>query len=207
MVTKKQFNEQFERAKAREKELKAEGLTEQDLAQALMDQGFWGPVVSKVTGISGRKLPKSRRRIPPDEEHEAKIRETAISARKPIVEKEIEDSAWFHNLLHDVGKHVYHSVTTHVQLGEEDLRDYENARKKVIEYYNTLETLKDDALKVLDVEAENAELEYALKVALKYSDRLKRFIQVVTAGMCKECRIRALTTFVLSPDIVKEVKA
>ena len=202
MVTKAQFNEQLERAKAREKELKAEGITEQNLAQALLDQGFWGPVVSKVTGISGRRLPKSRRRIPSDEEHEAKIREVPVSAKKPILEKEIENSAWFHNLIHDVGKHVYHSVTTHVRLDVEDLNDYEKARAKMLKYYDTLEELKDDALKILDTQAENAELEYALKVALKTLDKYKRFIQVVTASMDKESRIRALTAFVLSPDVV-----
>ena len=153
--------------------------------------------------LRGSKAPKGATKTDKSDRAAAKATRKAVKdARKPIIAKEIEDGAWFHNLLHDVGKHVYHSVTTHVRLDAEDLNEYERARAKILKYYDTLEELKDDALKMLDTQAENAELEYALKRALNHIGKLSRFITVVTASMDKESRIRALTAFVLSPDVV-----
>ena len=141
-------------------------------------------------------------KVPADAEHEAETRKAARQVNKPIIAKEIEDAAWFHNLLHDVGNHVYHSVVTHVVLGEEELRDYEKARAKIVAYYDVLESLMAEADRVVEVEVENAELSYALELEQGHRAKLQRFIEVVTASMCRECRIRALTTFVLSPDTV-----
>ena len=167
------------------------------------------PLVEKLATEKGEELRKPLRgskaptKADKSDRAAAKATRKAVKdARKPIVEKEIEDSAWFHNLIHDVGKHVYHSVTTHVRLDAEDLNEYEKARAKILKYYSTLEELKGDALRMLDTQAENAELEYALKRALTHIDKLSRFIQVVTASMDKESRIRALTAFVLSPNVV-----
>jgi hypothetical protein len=172
------------------------GMKGQTLAE--IKRGMEGGAREETPPEKPKELPASRA----DLEHEIKTRETARQPSKPIVAKEIEDAAWFHNLLHDVGNHVYHSVVTHVVLGEEELRDYEKARAKIVAYYDVLESLMAEADKVVEVEVENAELSFALELEQAHRAKLQRFIDVVTAGMCRECRIRALTTFVLAPDTI-----
>jgi len=205
-ITKEKFKEQYEKALARVGQLKEIGKTDQEIIQILMDEKYYTSVVSKIFKMSGPQLARQKTM------EDAKLAEKTFTerqdAKKPIREKEIEDAAWFHNLLHDVGKYVYHKMVKYVDWTDQDMVDYEKAREKLTGFIDTIHVLIEDSGKVQRLEDEKTMLEmdlikyqHVLTVAVKRVETLKWYNNMLIGVMTPEVRLRALNQMIAASAI------
>jgi hypothetical protein len=205
-ITKAKFKEQYERAMARVGQLKELGKTDPEIIQVLSEEKFYMAVISKIFKMSGQQL--SRTKV----EEDAKLADKTITEqkdnRKPIREKEIEDAAWFHNLLHDLGKHTYHKLVQYVKWTEADMTNPEHARKTLTSYIDTLQALIEDSGKVATLEDEKTFLEmtlmkyqHVLAVAVKRVELMKWYNEILIGVMTPEVRLRALNQMIAASAI------
>jgi hypothetical protein len=159
-ITKAKFDEQYERALARVGQLKELGKTDPEIIQILKEEKFYNAVLSKIFKMSGSQLARSKT------EEDAKLAEKTFTeqkdGKKPLREKEIEDAAWFHNLLHDVGKHVFTKMVKFVEWGDQDMNDYEKARAKLCSFIDSVQALIEDSGKIKRLEEEKELLDIQL---------------------------------------------
>jgi len=164
------------------------------------------PVLSKLFKASGRNL------APPPLDADKDLAGDTIAekkdARKPIREKEIEDAAWFHNLLHDLGKHVFTKMVKFVEWGDQDMNDYEKARAKLCNFVDSVQALIEDSGKIERLEDEKAFLEmtlikyqHVLAVAVKRVELLKWYNDMLIGVMTPEVRLRALNQMIAASAI------
>ena len=106
-----------------------------------------------------------------------KLRETVKRSEKPIIAKEIEDSAWFHNLLHDLGKYAYHRLVRYVDWTPEDVKDYKKAFDKLSDMLDNLMMLIEDAKKLERLVDERDALKFALSMALDQANELLALVR------------------------------
>ncbi len=203
---KKKFKENFEKAKLRRGQLEEMGYPEEKIIQTMMREGFYAPVLSKLFGKSGRQL--AAKKMVEDTKLAKKTFTERQDSKKPIREKEIKDAAWFHNLLHDVGKYVYHKMVKYVDWTEEDMNDYEKARGKLTGFIDTIHALIEDSGKVQRLEDEKAMLEmdlikyqHVLTVAVKRVQTLKWYNDMLIGVMTPEVRLRALNQMIAASAI------
>jgi hypothetical protein len=143
-----------------------------------------------------------------DVEAQTSIREARRDARQPIVEKEIEDSAWFHNLLHDLGKFTYHRLVKGVEWGGDEISDYEKAYEKLSGRLNNLLAMEQDPELLERLTVENMKLE---AIAFTYKDLheqvsqslrvYKWFTDLLIESMDQNNRQRALNQLIASSAI------
>jgi hypothetical protein len=205
-ITKAKFKEQYEHALARVGQLKELGKTDAEIIETLSQEKFYMAVISKIFKMSGRQLAATK------VEEDAKLAEKTIAekkdARKPIREKEIEDAAWFHNLLHDLGKHVFTKMVKFVEWGDQDMNDYEKARAKLCNFVDSVQALIEDSGKIERLEDEKALLEmtlikyqHVLAVAVKRVELLKWYNDMLIGVMTPEVRLRALNQMIAASAI------
>lgn len=127
-----------------------------------------------------------------DRRFHGELREKRKDTRKPIEAKEIEDMAWFHNLIQDVGKHVYHHAVNYVKLEGEDLEDYEKARDKIVGYVDNLIKFSENALRMAEIEAGLALATWMIDKLIERLRKLETIYYTVVQVMCPSCRNKAL---------------
>lgn len=203
---KKKFKENFEKAKLRRGQLTEMGFPEEKIVQTMMSEGFSAPVMSKLFGKSGREL--AQKKMVEDTKLAKKTMTEQRDSKKPIRAKEIEDAAWFHNLLHDVGKYVYHKMVQFVDWTDQDMNDYEKARDKLTGFIDTIHALIEDSGKVQRLEDEKTLLEMdlikfqqVLAVAVKRVQTLKWYNDILIGVMTPEVRLRALNQMIAASAI------
>ena len=143
-----------------------------------------------------------------DAETQTSIREARRDARQPIVEKEIEDSAWFHNLLHDLGKFTYHRLVKGVEGGGDEIDDYEKAYEKLSGRLDSLLAMEQDPELLENLTVENMRLE---AIAFTYKDLYEQgsqslrvykwFTDLLIESMDQHTRQRALNQLIASSAI------
>jgi len=206
MDMKTKIATQYAEAEALMRQLKDTGKTDQEIRTIICNQGFLAPVLSKLFHASGRNL------SPPPLDEDKDLAEATITekkeARKPIREKEIEDAAWFHNLLHDLGKYVYHKMVQYVDWTDEDMQNYEKARGKLSGFIDSIHALIEDSGKIQRLEDEKALLEmnlfraqHVLAVAVKRVEMLKWYNDMLIGVMTPEVRLRALNQMIAASAI------
>jgi len=145
---------------------------------------------------------------PEDIESEGAIHRERKDERKPIRLKEIEDAAWFHNLLHDLGKFTYHRLVQKVEWGEEEIADCEAAFKRLSARVDALLAMEQDPELLERLELENMRLE---AIAFTFKDLWERaseslrvykwYTDLLIASMDLNSRQRALNQIVASSAI------
>ena len=200
---KEKFKKDLEKAQLRCGQLTEMGFPEEKIIQTMMSEGFPAPVMSKLFGKSGRQL--TQKKMVEDAKLAKKTFTEQRDGKKPIRAKEIEDAAWFHNLLHDVGKYVYHKMVQFVDWTDEDMVDYEKARKKLTSFINSIHALIEDSGKIQRFEDEKMLLEvnlmkyqHVLAVAVKRVQMLSGYNDILITCMTPECRLRALNQMMVA---------
>jgi len=206
MRMKGKIKAQVAEGQALMKTLEAEGKTPEQISAVIRKQGYLAPVLSKLLHTSGHDLGPSTS-VEDRELAEATIEEVK-SARKPIREKEIEDATWFHNLQHDLGKDVLFRMVKYVPWTDEDMTDYQHARKTVMDYIDTIQKLIEDAGKIQQLELENERLgidmervQCVLKLAINRFKLIKWYNDILIGVMPPEVRLRALNQMVAASAI------
>jgi hypothetical protein len=202
-ITKGKFKEQYEKSLARVAQLTKMGKTEQEFEEILANEKYYASVLSKIFHKSGKCI---TRKVKAEDVTLAKqIFAERQDSRKPVRQKEIEDAAWFHNLLHDLGKYVYHKMVQFVDWTDQDMNDYEKARTKICSFIDTIHTLIKDGEKVQRLEDEKTLLEmnlikyqYVLDIAVKRVQMLKRYNDILISYMTPERRLRALNQMLVA---------
>jgi len=145
---------------------------------------------------------------PEDVESEEATRHERKDERKPIRLKEIEDAAWFHNLLHDLGKFTYHRLVQKVEWGEDEIADCEAAFKRLSARVDSLLAMEQDPelLERLQVQSMRFEaIAYAYKDLWERASESLRlykwYTDLLIASMDLNSRQRALNQIVASSAI------
>jgi len=206
MAMKKKIEVQCAEAESLMKQLKEAGKTDEEIHTIIMNKGYLAPTLSKLFHASGRKLAPT-----PLSEDQDLAKDTIAEkkdARKPIREKEIEDAAWFHNLLHDLGKHVFTKMVKFVEWGDQDMNDYEKARAKLCNFIDSVQALIEDSGKIERLEDEKTFLEinlekfqHVLGIAVKRVEMLKWYNSMLIRSMCPSCRLEALNQMIAASAI------
>jgi hypothetical protein len=203
---KEKIKKQLADAQALIATLKAEGKTEDQIHAIILKQGYVMPVLSKLFHTSGRDLAPVK--LEEDEKLAAATIEEKKTAQKPIREKEIEDATWFHNLLHDLGKYVYHKMVQYVQWTEEDMVNYEHARKTVTNYIDTIQALIEDAGKIEQLQDDKELMEINLLRCQQFLDMavarvktLKWYNDILIEVMPPNVRLQALNHMMVAGAI------
>jgi 5S rRNA maturation endonuclease (ribonuclease M5) len=196
-ITKKMFDEQYERAVSQYTQLKDMGKTEQEIEETMAKEKYCMPVLSKLFHKSGKRITK---KLKAEDLKLAKQNFTERQdSRKPIRQKEIEDAAWFHNLTHDLGKYVYHKLVKYVSWTDEDMKDYEHACKTLTRFIDNIQTLIEDSAKLQRLEdektlseIEKCGYELVLDNALEQIKSLRQYNNILLGNMTPEGARRAL---------------
>lgn len=149
----------------------------------------------------------------------AKLIEYLYSAtkdpNKPILAKEIETSAWFHNLIHDLGTFTYHFLASRVEWTVEDIKDEKKALKKLCErlinlYKNEKEIKRVEELK-MDAEILEMYLSFCMDLleetaqrSLSLHEAHKKFVELVAKVACTDCKKNLMVNTVLSNWTLRE---
>jgi DNA-binding transcriptional MerR regulator len=206
MDAKEKYKVQLAEGQALIKTLQEAGKSPEEIHAIISKKGYTSPVLSKLFHMSGKKL------TPGTKTADQKLAEQTIEerkdARKPIREKEIEDASWFHNLLHDLGKYVYHAMVQYVKWTPEDMNNYEHARKTVTDYIDSIQKLIQDAGQIDQLEDANAVLEMNLTRCQKFLDMavarvkmLKWYNDMLISVMPPDVRLRALNQMMAASAI------
>lgn len=200
-ITKEKFKQQYERALARVGQLKELGKTDEEIIKILSGEKYYASVISKIFKLSGPQL--ARKKVEEDAKLAEKDFKERLDSKKPIRAKEIEDAAWFHNLLHDLGKYVYHKMVRYVDWTDEDMENYDHARRKLSGFIDSIHALIEDSGKVQRLEDENTLLEikltqaqHVLQLLTKRLETLKWFNDMLISVMTPEVRLRALNQMI-----------
>lgn len=185
----------------------------------LMEQGVTDPcALSKVLRVSGKHIKSVMERLKgegkvvfpssADRKTAMAIREARKDASKPILAKEIEDAAWFHNLLHDLGNYTYHKLVKCVDWGPEEIADPKQAFNRLSAFLDDLMELKEDAARLQKVEMDRDVLDIYLNFALDLIDELsywlsayKWFADLMVRVMCPRCSQSVINHMVASGAI------
>jgi hypothetical protein len=205
-VTKAKFDEQYTRAMARCGQLKELGKTDPEIIQILTEEKFYMTVISKVFHLSGPQLARSK--IAEDAKLADKTFTEQKDSKRPVREKEIEDAAWFHNLLHDVGKHTFTKMVQFVEWSNEDMNDYEKARTKLCKFIDSVESLIADSGKIQRLEDEKTllginmeRIQYVFRMATKRVEIMKWYNSMLIRTMCPTCRLQAMNQMMAASAI------
>jgi hypothetical protein len=209
------------------------GVEKFQLVKKLRDMGISSaPAISKVLRLSGQDLrrlniiygcdeldvlgtghaieDKARMMaMAADREHAEKLGTMAMQPSKPILVKEIQAAAWFHNLCSDLGNYVYRKLARYVDWEQEDLKDPDRAFKKLIGIFDGMLELREDAKALEKLKTENELLDilssYLLNVFAKACDCLERYdnmfkllteeIPQILCSSCKERVMAKLTAY------------
>lgn len=206
MAMKEKIKTQLAEAQALIKQLRDQGKSEEEIQKIVRGQGFLAPVLSKLFHTSGRKLGATA--SDEDKDLAAATIEERKTNLKPIREKEIEDAAWFHNLLHDLGKYVYHKLVQYVDWAPEDMESYDHARKTVTSYIDTLQQLIEDSGKIqrLQDEVEFSQIqlekfEHVLNLTVARVKTLKWYNDLLISAMPPKVRLQALNQMIVAGAI------
>ena len=206
MRMKEKIKAQVAQGQALMKTLEAEGKTPEQISAIIRKQGYLAPVLSKLLHTSGHDLAPTTS-VEDRELAEATIDETK-TAKKPIREKEIEDASWFHNLLHDVGKYVYHAMVQYVKWTPEDMNSYEHARKTIMDYIDNIRKLIEDAGKIQQLEDDNERMgidiersQAVMNLLVSRVKMLKWYNDMLIGVMTPEIRLRALNQMMAASAI------
>lgn len=102
------------------------------------------------------------------------IRRARMDPKKPIIFKEIEDMAWWHGVIQELGKEVVFTILPLVQLNESEKRNYVEAVAKLSAVLKEMiETAKKDAELVLKIR----ELEEMNKLLVDENSKLKDLLK------------------------------
>jgi hypothetical protein len=196
---------------------------EEDL-QELLDQG-WTPTFKKRVGrwymqkwgAGARIVPRelediareaydrrmAERARTKDSTLQVQLRAKRLDERRPILEKEIETTAWFHNLILDLGHYTYHKIVQYVPWGEEHAQDEAKALKLLQSYIDDLVKLRENVDELRRLEVENMLAEQFLRrydeVLDQLMERVKKqdlIIQAMLQDLCPECQQRALARLI-----------
>ena len=134
-----------------------------------------------------------------------KIRETPVSAKRPIIQKEIEAQAWFHHLLIDLGRDFLILGLTNLGIPEDKIyeevakyRDnYEALRDKITEFFTELVKLRKEAWKLRELENDLKLIEAEYDFLKVNFDKLYDVYRVAVSSMCPECKKKFLLNLAL----------
>jgi hypothetical protein len=134
-----------------------------------------------------------------DAEEAKRLREAKLDSKRPVVAKEIEDAAWFHNLLHDVGKYVYHKSVKYIDWTEECVKDEDVAFSAISGFVDKLFEQAEDAKRLQEFETENVVLEAylyflsdSLEKVVKALAFYKWLVGIASQTLCTSCRLKML---------------
>jgi hypothetical protein len=138
-----------------------------------------------------------------DEVYHHDLRQKAVDPRKPILTKEIQDTAWFHNLIHDVGKHVVSVLWGSIPWTSEMLKDHTKAYDAFVKRFNTLLESVEKADLVEELRKENKAYEAILLTVLdgveamkKIIDNYERYSNIVCETLCPSCRTKVMSKLI-----------
>ena len=203
MDMKKKIEVQCAEAESLMKQLKEAGKTDEEIHTIIMNKGYLAPTLSKLFHASGHKLAPTP--LSEDQDLAKNTIAEKKDARKPIREKEIEDAAWFHNLLHDLGKHTYHKLVQYVNWTEEDMANPEHATKTLTSYIDTLQRLIEDsgqipklkeALELSEIKLHEVQL--LLNVAVSRVETLSWYNEILIKVMPPNVRLEALNQMMIA---------
>jgi len=150
---------------------------------------------------------------------DAKLIEYLYSAakdpNKPILAKEIETSAWFHNLIHNLGIFTYHFLASRVEWTVEDVKDEKKALKKLCECLINLSKNEKEIKRVeelkMDAEILEMYLSFCMDLLEETAQRLlslheahKKFVELVAKVTCTDCKKNLMVNTVLSNWTLRE---
>lgn len=129
-----------------------------------------------------------------DARHIMSLRRARLDERKPLIAKEIECMAWFHNVVFDLGTIAYLMLVSGIEWDELDARDAERAVGKLAQRLKSLLRLEKDAARLERLEQEN---ERYLRMIKKLLERLEHVeaqrdwllmaANIMIGSMCAEC--------------------
>ena len=117
------------------------------------------------------------------------IEQQRLDKRKPLVAREIEDQAWFKNLVYELGKNAFNLLIKHTDLSEEELtyEGWEKARDKLVaklreiyEFWESNPTLRELGYEYRRVLVER---DAAVKVANDLRVALREALSMVQAAI------------------------
>lgn len=196
----------------------------------LLERGYYGAAISKVLRISGTTIAQIRKsqaveppavapQLPPkgdedrqlgDKAYEARLRQARLDAKKPVVTREIEDSAWFHNLCTYIGKNLTLRAWGSCALDERAGEDWMKAGAEIMAYYDGLRGFEDDAGILVDVKRHLSLYELGYDMLQRRYKYLMNLYSVV-CGVLNDAQRNQITTVLilqglLSPDMRGEVQ-
>jgi hypothetical protein len=120
-----------------------------------------------IEQIASKLPPRPRKREVADEDWASEMRTTEerIARRKPFIQKELEHTAWFGNLILDIGHYAYQKLQRYVDWTEEDISNEILAKEKICRLIDVLIAIHENPGVVGELELENATLKSQLEVA------------------------------------------
>jgi hypothetical protein len=204
--------------------------SEEDL-QELLDQGWtptfkkrvgrwyvqkWGAgariVPHELEGLAKEAYDKrmAERARMGDERLQVQLRAKRLDERRPILEKEIETTAWFHNLVLDLGRYTYHKIVQYVPWGEEHSQDEAKALKLLQSYIDDLVKLRENVNEYRALEVENMLANQYLdrmgELLEQAAERIKKqdlIIQALLQDLCPKCQQRALARLITTMSLTQ----
>ena len=148
------------------------------------------------------KKPEKEEKIT-DEVYHYDLRQKVVDPRKPILTKEIQDTAWYHNLIHDVGKHVVSVLWGQIPWTNEMFKDHAKAYEAFVKRFNTLLELSEKADLVDELRKEIKAYDAILLTVLdgveamkKIIDNYERYSSIVSESLCPSCRTKIMSKLV-----------
>lgn len=187
---------------------------EEQVRELINNRGFYPTAVAKALRISGKKIaamlkPLTEAAPPPppgelapvakaqDEEYHEELREMVRDARRPIIEREIEDSAWFHNLCQIVGKNVTLRLWGHAGLDQMKAENWTESAAAILARFDGLITYAQDAGQMQTLKAHLLSYQLAYDTLKGRLQKLEGLYELACALMPEDARRKALTVLAL----------
>ena len=157
---------------------------------------------SKGGGKGGGAGDSTTGELPPgltqeDLEYQRKIRDQRMDARIPIVEKEIMDSAWFHNLCQDFGKYGVLKLWGDSNLDQAKAENWIAASAVLKTNFDTLLKLRKDVALVQVLRANLMSYMAAYDLLKEDHQKLKTMYALACRAMPPETKQRILTALAM----------
>lgn len=136
---------------------------------------------------------------------QVKLREQRLDTKKPILEKEIEKAAWFHNLILDLGHHTFTKIVRYVPWDLECAQDEQKALNLLTSYVDTLvklhkqvEEYRATELKLILAEQYLEKMGEAIDRLMERVKKQDMIIQSLLPNLCPGCVQRALARLIVT---------
>ena len=172
-------------------------LKEQDAAAGLSPRSVVEKAGEEAPKSEAQKAIEAESAETYDKDYMRELRERQKDARLPLIEREIEDAAWFHNLCHVVGKNVVLNLWGESELQQTKTENWTLASASILARFDGLMKYREKAGQMQRIEAHLAGYELAYGVLKDRYQRLENLYSLACAVMPEEARRKALTLLAL----------